>query len=237
VPVNHIEGHIFSGFISNDRNYQIPEFPVVTLVVSGGHTAIFLVKDYNTYEIIGSTKDDAAGEALDKIAKLCGLGYPGGPVIDRLSKSGDKKKYDFPRSMLHSGDYNFSFSGLKTSVRYFLQKEFPNGIPQEVVPDIAASVQAAIVDVLVAKTLSAARKNKVKTIFIAGGVSANTSLRTEMQNGADEYGIRCIAPGMSYCADNAAMIGYIAEKKFNDNPAAFNRLDFIVSPNTFRHQR
>jgi N6-L-threonylcarbamoyladenine synthase len=237
IPVNHIEGHIFSGFLSENNEEQKPDFPIITLVVSGGHTAIFYVENYNTYKIIGLTRDDAAGEAFDKIAKLCGLDYPGGPLIDKYAKDGNKTKYDFPRSMLHSGDYDFSFSGLKTSVRYFLQKKFPNGIPNEAIPDISASVQAAIVDVLVNKTINAAREYKVKHIVIAGGVSANSSLREEMINHAAKYNIDCIAPDMDYCMDNAAMIGYIAEKKYQDNPDAFKYLDFVVSANALRSRK
>jgi N6-L-threonylcarbamoyladenine synthase len=234
IPVNHIEGHIFSGFLSNNTNTETPEFPIITLVVSGGHTVIFYVENFNRYEIVGLTRDDAAGEAFDKIAKLCGLEYPGGPLIDKLAKQGNKAKYDFPRSMLHSKDYDFSFSGLKTAVRYFLQKEFPNGIPQENIPDIAASVQAAIVDVLVSKTINAAIQYKVKTIVIAGGVSANSSLRADMAESASKNNITCIAPAMNYCIDNAAMIGYIAEKKLLDNPQNFFNFVFTVSANALR---
>lgn len=237
IPVNHIEGHIFSGFLLENSIDNIqPEFPIITLVVSGGHTAIFYVESFNSYKIIGLTRDDAAGEAFDKIAKLCNLEYPGGPLIDRYAKLGDKTKYSFPRSMLHSPDYDFSFSGLKTSVRYFLQKEFPDGIPPAAVPDIAASVQAAIVDVLVAKTVKAAIAYEVKTIIIAGGVSANSSLRVEMANAAKKHNIRSISPELSYCMDNAAMIGYIAEKKFLDGTADFRKLDFTVSANALRRR-
>ena len=235
IPVNHIEGHIFSGFLTENN----PDFPIITLVVSGGHTAIFYVENFNKYEIIGLTRDDAAGEAFDKIAKLCGLEYPGGPLIDKYAKQGNKARFDFPRSMLNSKDYDFSFSGLKTSVRYFLQKEFPNGIPNEMLPDIAASVQAAIVDVLVAKTINAAVAKKVKTIVLAGGVSANSALRQEMELKSAEYKIQTIAPALAYCMDNAAMIGYIAEKKYNESIKnnqilLFKKFDFTVSANALR---
>nr|MDA3843437.1 tRNA (adenosine(37)-N6)-threonylcarbamoyltransferase complex transferase subunit TsaD [Candidatus Kapabacteria bacterium] len=137
IPVNHIEGHLFTGSLHDPTL----EFPFVALVVSGGHTTLFLVKSYNEYDILGSTVDDAAGEAFDKIATLMGLPYPGGPEIDKLAKEANPKAYDFPRSMIGSGDYNFSFSGLKTSVRYFLAKEFKEGIPEELKPDLCASVQ------------------------------------------------------------------------------------------------
>ncbi len=230
IPVNHIEGHIFSGFLHKDN----PKFPVITLVVSGGHTAIFYVESFNNYKIIGLTRDDAAGEAFDKIAKLCKLPYPGGPEIDKIAKLGNSKKYEFPRSMINSNDFDFSFSGLKTSVRYFLNKEFPNGIPDTAIPDIAASVQTAIVEVLVKKTIKAALKYQVKSIFIAGGVSANSELRKKMEETAKKYNINAFAPIISYCMDNAAMIGFIAEKKFLENKNKFYRLDFTVSANTLR---
>ena len=143
IPVNHIEGHLYSGSLENKEI----EFPYICLVVSGGHTAIFKVNSYNDYDILGLTRDDAAGEAFDKIAKLMGLPYPGGPAIDKLAKTGDPQKYDFPRPMLHDPNFDFSFSGLKTSVRYFLHKKYGENIPEEVLPDLCASVQAAIVEI------------------------------------------------------------------------------------------
>ena len=234
IPVNHIEGHIFSGFLLDDSSYHKADFPFVTLVVSGGHTIIFFVENFNSYKIIGSTRDDAAGEAFDKIGKLFGLKYPSGPIIDKLAKKGNKNKYNFPRAMLNSDDFDFSFSGLKTSVRYFLQKEFPDGIPKELLSDIAASAQSAIVDVLVSKTINAAIQNKVNTIVISGGVSANSHLRDEMSQYAEKNNIKFIAPSMKYCIDNAAMIGYIAEKKFNENPQSFYNYKFTVSANSLR---
>lgn len=234
IPVNHIEGHLYSGCLQDSSI----KFPFVTLVVSGGHTAIFNVKSYNDYEIVGLTRDDAAGEAFDKIAKLMGLTYPGGPLIDKLAKQGNDKTYDFPRSMIHSDNLDFSFSGLKTSVRYFVQKEFPEGVPEEKMADLAASVQSAIVDVLVYKTLAAAKKYKAQTIVIAGGVSANSQLRAQMTETALKHKIKTVAPDMIYCMDNAAMIGFIAQKKYieaGDN--SFRDLDFIVNPTALRAKR
>jgi len=234
VPVNHIEGHIYSGCLQDSSI----EFPFICLVVSGGHTAIFYVESYNKYSIVGATIDDAAGEAFDKIATLMKLPYPGGPHIDKLAKLGNPKAYDFPRSMLHSDNYNFSFSGLKTSVRYFLAKEFPDGIPEEVKPDISASVQAAIVEVLVSKTINAAKENKVKNIVIAGGVSANSGLRLAMQEAASKRKMKFTAPAMGYCMDNAAMIGFIAEKKVSELGNEYPReLTFVVSSNAIRAER
>ena len=233
VPVNHIEGHLFSGNI-NEEN----EFPFVSLVVSGGHTALFYVKSYTEYEILGLTKDDAAGEAFDKIAKLLGLPYPGGPEIDKLAQKGNPKAFDFPRSMIHSGDFDFSFSGLKTSVRYFIQKNYPEGVPDNLLADMCASVQSAIVDVLVHKAVAAARKTNVKTIVIAGGVSANSELRKKLEITSSKYGIKSVAPELAYCMDNAAMIGFLAAQKLNEkNKEDFFDLGFTVSARALRARR
>jgi len=231
MPVNHIEGHIFSGNLQENNI----EFPLISLVVSGGHTSIFLVNSYTDYKVLGSTVDDAAGEAFDKIAKLLGLEYPGGPLIDKLAKKGNKSAYDFPRSMINSKNYNFSFSGLKTSVRYFLQKEFENGIPEELFPDIAASAQAAIVDVLTSKTIKAAEENNCNTIVIGGGVSANSGLRAKMNEECNKRNIDLTCPEIEYCVDNAAMIAFIAEKKFQSiNKEQYQDLSFTVNSTRIR---
>lgn len=230
VPVNHIEGHIYSASLEDPSL----EFPFLSLVVSGGHTTLFNVKSFSEYEVLGSTLDDAAGEAFDKIAKLLGLGYPGGPAIDSLSRKGDRKAYDFPRSMLRSGDFNFSFSGLKTSVRYFVQKSFPSGVPEERLPDLAASVQEAIVDALTAKTIAAAKKTKVKSIAVSGGVSANSRLREKIQSQCEKLNIKFVAPKMEYCMDNAAMIAYLAEKKAAENLESYRDLTYTVNPSALR---
>lgn len=234
IPVNHIEGHIYSGCMEDST----VEFPLICLVVSGGHTAIFYVESYNKCSVIGATIDDAAGEAFDKIATLMGLPYPGGPQIDKMAKIGNPKAYDFPRSMIHTKDFNFSFSGLKTSVRYFISKTFGKDIPEEVKPDLAASVQEAIVDVLVTKTIRAAKEMKAKAVVIAGGVSANSGLRNKMQETADKNKIRFAAPKMGYCMDNAAMIGFIAEQKIKELNGEFSRdLTFTVSSTAIRAAR
>lgn len=232
IPVNHIEGHLFSGFLK-DSNLK---FPFISLVVSGGHTAIFFVESYSDYEIIGLTRDDAAGEAFDKIATIFGLPYPGGPHIDKLARTGNPKAYDFPRAMNEKNNFDFSFSGLKTSVRYFIAKTFDNKIPEELIPDLCASVQQAIVDVLVKKTISAAIKKKVKNIVIAGGVSANSRLRADMIAGGSEFGTDVITPEIEFCMDNAAMIGFIAENKFNSLTEKFN-LKFTVNSSALRAPR
>lgn len=231
IPVNHIEGHLFSGCLQDGT----AEFPFISLVVSGGHTALFYVESYTKYSILGLTKDDAAGEAFDKIATMLGLAYPGGPMIDKFSQNGEPARFDFPRSMLKEKNYNFSFSGLKTSVRYFIAKNYPNGIPEELIPDFAASVQEAIVDVLVAKTVKAAKEYKSKTILISGGVSANSRLRAKMKDVAGEK-IKVIAPEIILCMDNAAMIGFIGEKKFQSSED-FNDLKFTVNSNALRAKR
>lgn len=208
-PINHIEGHLYSGHLQ-ENNFG---FPCISMVVSGGHTTIFLVKSYFEYEILGSTIDDAAGEAFDKIAKMLGLDYPGGALIDKLAKLGDKDKYSFPRSMKNTNDYNFSFSGLKTSVRYFLQKNFPNGDFINEINNIAASAQEAIVDVLTHKVIKVATSYNIKNISISGGVSANSRLREKLEQETQRLQINLVSPELEYCIDNAAMIGFIAYKK------------------------
>lgn len=195
VSVNHLEGHICSVFLEAK-----PEFPFVALVVSGGHTSLYIVKGYGKYKEIGRTRDDAAGEAYDKVAKLLGFGYPGGPVIDELSSRGNKDAIVFPRAEL-KGSFDFSFSGLKTSVLNYTKKN-----PGSAKEDIGASFQEAVVDVLVRKTVSAAESNNIKRIVLSGGVSANSALREAMQYRSKEQGIDLFLPSLHYCTDNAAMI-------------------------------
>ncbi|MCX6155562.1 MAG: tRNA (adenosine(37)-N6)-threonylcarbamoyltransferase complex transferase subunit TsaD [Candidatus Kapabacteria bacterium] len=230
VPVNHIEGHLYSGCLQDSS----VKFPFISLVVSGGHTIIFDVKSYNEYLILGLTKDDAAGEAFDKTAKMLGLPYPGGPQIDKLAKNANPSAYTFPRSMINSGDYNFSFSGLKTSVRYFIAKYFSDGIPEVMLANIAASVQEAIVDVLVKKSIDAVVNLGYKTLIVSGGVSANSRLRSKMRSACGEHKFKFVAPELSLCMDNAAMIGFIAEKKLLSDNQNFHDLTFTVNPTSIR---
>ncbi len=231
IPINHIDGHLYSGCLQEPEM----EFPFITLVVSGGHTVIFYVESYSSHRILGATRDDAAGEAFDKIAALMGLGYPGGPEVDKLAKNGNPDRFEFPRSMIYDRSFDFSFSGLKTSVRYFVHKEYPNGIPESDLPDLCASVQSAIVDVLVSKTIRAARYHKVKWVVVAGGVSANSELRKKMAEAAGRNRMKFVAPDMNYCMDNAAMIGFIAGKKLSQSgPEAFQDLTFVVSSSAIR---
>jgi N6-L-threonylcarbamoyladenine synthase len=222
-PVHHIEAHIYSGYLENPAL----TFPSITLVVSGGHTALFVVRNAMEYEMIGTTLDDAAGEAFDKIAKMLGLQYPGGPAIDRLAKEGNADAIAFPRGLINQESYDFSFSGLKTSVKRFLQKH-----PHERIEDIAASVQHAIVDVLVAKTLRAATSNNINAVAIAGGVAANSELNQRMRQTCESRHWMFVSPRSAYCMDNAAMVGYLAALRIRNNvpPPA----DFRISPAAIR---
>ena len=199
VGVNHLEGHVAAIFLTDTQ----PPFPFVALVVSGGHTTIYLVEGFQRFVVLGRTRDDAAGEAFDKAAKLLELGYPGGVVIDRLAKQGNRDAFPFPRGMRDSVD--FSFSGLKTSLLMRLRKR---GSPftAEELPDVVASYQEAIVDVLVEKTLRSAARNSISRVVICGGVAANSRLRERFRNDASRSGIDIFIPPPSLCTDNAAMI-------------------------------
>jgi N6-L-threonylcarbamoyladenine synthase len=235
IPVHHIEGHIYSGMLEH------PEctFPFIALIVSGGHTSIFLVKEFGEEIVLGNTKDDAAGEAFDKIGKMLGLGYPAGPRIDALAKEGNPKAYEFPRALMHDPNFDFSFSGLKTSVRYFLQKRFLDGIQDEAtLRDICASVQEAIIEVLMHKLLKATNEHRIKNIIVAGGVSANSGLRSALQEAAEKKPINVYLPKLAYCMDNAAMIGFLASIKLNYlGEHHFHSLQFTVNPRSMRTER
>ncbi|MCX7735732.1 MAG: tRNA (adenosine(37)-N6)-threonylcarbamoyltransferase complex transferase subunit TsaD [Candidatus Kapabacteria bacterium] len=233
VPINHIEGHLFSGFINNSSL----KFPFIALVVSGGHTILFEVNSFNSYEIIGQTIDDAAGEAFDKTAKLIGLDYPGGPLIDKYAKMGNPEKYKFPRPLINSNDFNFSFSGLKTSVRYFINKNFPNGVEENNFPDLCASVQEAIVDVLISKSINALKQKNLNQLVVAGGVSANSRLRGRLADISENQNIEVFIPEFQYCMDNAGMIGFIASKKIEEKGLSYYKnLTFTASPNVFKRK-
>ncbi len=213
--INHIEGHVYANWLSRDMDGT---FPAVALVVSGGHTELLLMKDHGEYEMLGATMDDAAGEAFDKTAKLMGLGYPGGPAISRLAKDGDPSKYDFPRPMLRSDGYAFSFSGLKTAVRYFLRDNSERLTDDSFLSDVAASVEQAIVDVLVAKTIRSAERHDVRSVLLAGGVAANPKLRRSLAEKLAKRlpDVAFNEPQLAYCTDNAAMIamaGYYQARK------------------------
>ena len=208
IPANHIAGHIFSNFIENPTEMK---FPLLNIVVSGGHTELILIKKIGNYEMLGSTRDDAAGEAFDKFAKMLGLGYPGGPIVSKLAQKGDPVLYPLPRPMIASKDYDFSFSGLKTAAFYFFKKH-PWVAEKKFLPHFCASFEQAIVDVIVSKTIRAAKEHKVKTVALSGGVSANQKLRETLEAAAKKElpKTRFFAPDRKFTTDNAAMIAVAA---------------------------
>jgi len=210
LPINHMYGHIAANFLSGNV-----KFPAVCLVVSGGHTEIIYLKDYWQFKKLGQTVDDAAGEAFDKVAKLLGLGYPGGPIVSKMALAGDGDKYDFPRPMMAANNFDFSFSGLKTAVLYQSKKENLKWEPT--VCDFCASFEKATVEVLVRKTIRAAKKMKAKTVIMAGGVAANKKLRGVLEDTAKDNGFEFLVPEFKMCTDNAAMIViaayYLSQKK------------------------
>ncbi len=209
LAINHLEGHLLSPFFGRDEIE-----PNVSLIVSGGHTLLVEVRGVNQYRILGRTVDDAAGEAFDKVAKLLGLGYPGGPQIERRAREGDGARFEFPRSMLDSGDHNFSFSGLKTAVRYRLAEFSAEKKTAELINDICASFQRAVVDVLVIKTLRAAKLGDAKVVTLSGGVSCNKALRTELMQHCRAAGMNLLTAPPELCTDNAAMIAFAASLRF-----------------------
>lgn len=202
VGVHHIEGHISANYIEN----KDLEPPFICLVVSGGHSHLVVVKDYGEYEIIGRTRDDAAGEAFDKVARAIGLGYPGGPKVDKISKEGNPDAIRFPRAKVGDAEYDFSFSGLKSAVLNYLNSCQMKG--EEIsVPDVAASFQKAVIDVLVEHSMDAVSKYGYKKFAIAGGVASNSSLRSAFEKACEKQGVEFYYPSPVYCTDNAAMIG------------------------------
>ena len=220
MPVHHMEGHLLSPLLADPA----PEFPFVALLVSGGHTQLMRVDGVGRYTLLGDTIDDAAGEAFDKSAKLLGLAYPGGPLLAKLAENGNESAFAIPRPLLHSGDLNFSFAGLKTAVanvvRHVTGTALPGrgavSMPQPILPvdhpqraDLAASVQAAIVDCLVVKTLNALRQTGLSRVVVAGGVGANTRLRQALTAGVARAGARVFYPPLALCTDNGAMIAHV----------------------------
>lgn len=229
LEVNHMMGHVLAHFI-DDEGKDKPTFPFLCLTVSGGHTQIVLVEDHLSMKVIGTTIDDAAGEAFDKAAKMLGFPYPGGPLIDKFAKEGDPTKFTFAKPNIQGLD--FSFSGLKTSILYFLQKETklnPNFI-EENKADLCASIQASVVDILLKKITKAAKEHNIHQIAIAGGVSANSGLRNALQEAGKKYQWNVFIPKFEYCTDNAAMIAitgkFLFEKGIfgNQKSAAASRL-------------
>lgn len=224
VGVNHIEGHICANYIQ----HKDLKPPFISLVVSGGHTFIVHVKDYGIYEVIGQTRDDAAGEAYDKVARALGLGYPGGPKIDKLAKEGNPKAITFPKANFHEETLDFSFSGVKSAVLNYLNKCNMQDIEINKA-DVAASFQQAVVDVLKDNVLLTCKKKNIDTIAIAGGVASNSTLRETLINEAGKKGIKVLFPTPILCTDNAAMIGSAAY--FNFINGKVNDLNLNAKPN------
>lgn len=218
IAINHIEAHITANWL-NKKNLEQIKFPALALVVSGGHTELILIKSLGQYKKIGQTLDDAAGEAFDKVAKLMELGFPGGPIIAKWAARGRADAIDFPRPLIGRNDFDFSFSGLKTAVLYELKKNKSQLGKSGYIADVCASFQEAVVDILVDKTIKAAEKYKVKTVMLAGGVSANSWLRQEMGMAVRKYlkSVHLVMPEIKYTGDNAAMVAaagyYHAVKK------------------------
>ncbi|MBK7851917.1 MAG: tRNA (adenosine(37)-N6)-threonylcarbamoyltransferase complex transferase subunit TsaD [Bacteroidetes bacterium] len=215
IDVNHMQGHVLAHFIQSETSQKrTPEFPFLCLTVSGGHTQIVKVNDYLSMDILGETQDDAAGEAFDKAAKIMGLPYPGGPMIDRLAKDGNPQRFAFPHPQMPG--LSFSFSGLKTSFLYFIRDQMqsdPDFIEKNKA-DIAASIQYTIVNILLEKLKRASRETGIRQIAIAGGVSANQGLRNALMNLQEKLNWEVFIPPFSYCTDNAAMIAMVGYRKF-----------------------
>jgi N6-L-threonylcarbamoyladenine synthase len=209
IGINHHEAHLYSPWIGDFENFQ----PNISLIVSGGHTLLVLVESELKHRVLGGTIDDAAGECFDKTGKLIGLNYPAGPEMDRLAENGNPRAFDFPRPLLHEANDDFSFSGLKTSVRYFLRDHPEILRDAQKVSDLCASVQAAIVEVLVAKTIRATKRNNVCCVTASGGVTCNRALRNELTRACEKNNFILRLAEKNLCTDNAAMIGILAERK------------------------
>lgn len=223
--INHMEGHLFSPFLSAERE---PVYPHLALIVSGGHTMLVHVQAPWSYQIIGKTRDDAAGEAFDKVAKLLGMPYPGGPEVEQRAKVGDPARFDFPRSMLHSGDYAFSFSGLKTAVRYTLEK-IEGQITDEDRADVSAGFQQAVIEVLCGKSKKALQEFNIKTLTVSGGVSCNQTLVAALQAMCDSAEVDFLPSNPKFSTDNAAMITYAAALRQMDGALLAEAQD--IDPN------
>ena len=224
IPVNHIEGHICANYPEN----KDLEPPFVILVISGGHTYLAICSEYGKYEIVGQTRDDAAGEAFDKVARAIGLGYPGGPKVDKLSKSGNPDAFDFPIAHIADAPFDFSYSGVKSAVLNQLNTAKMNGVEINSA-DVAASFQKAIIGSTVPKAIALCKENNINKLAIAGGVASNSALREALQSACDKEGIQFCSPSPVMCTDNAAMIGAAAYYKYLNNE--FSGLDLNAIPN------
>jgi N6-L-threonylcarbamoyladenine synthase len=206
VEVDHIKAHLYANFLTFNKNQNKPKLPAVGLIVSGGHSSLYYIKNFTRYQLLGQTRDDAAGEAFDKVARILNLGYPGGPIIDKLAKRGHNKTIKFTTAAL-PGSFDFSFSGVKTAVLYHTQKHINK--KNFSVEKVAYAFQNSIISILVKKSIAACLKKKVKHLIVGGGVAANSSLRTQLKNEAQHAGIKTFFPPMTLCVDNAAMVaGY-----------------------------
>jgi N6-L-threonylcarbamoyladenine synthase len=217
IPINHIEAHLYVNNLVEDLAY-----PYVGLVVSGGHTSLFYVKSPTSYKALGRTRDDAAGESFDKVAKMLGLGYPGGPLIEKIGRQGNPNAIKFPRGIASEGSLDFSFSGLKTAVLYYCKGQnasaktpIKKGLS---IPDICSSFQAAVVDTLTQKAFQAARLKQAKAIVLGGGVACNEALRNRFQSLADKEGVKLYLPAKNLCTDNAVMVASMAYAKYRATP-------------------
>ncbi len=211
IGINHFEAHIYSNFLVH-RDMM---FPQICLTVSGGHSFLFYVEGVSNYSMLGKTLDDAGGEAFDKVSQMLGLGFPGGPIIDKLAKEGNPDAIDFPRPLKHENNYNFSFSGIKTAVKYYL-RDIKAENKEVNIPDVCASFQNAVVDVLVTKTIKASKEYNVKAVSIVGGVSANSELRKQLFEQSKKHNLELYMPELKYCTDNAAMVGGLAYEKLKN---------------------
>lgn len=225
VPINHLHGHIYANFLTNSNlNHGLEkDWPKLALIVSGGHTDLVLARGHGRYKWLGGTRDDAAGEAFDKVARLLGLSYPGGPQIERVAKNGDSNRFLLPRPMKNTPDFDFSFSGLKTAVVNLINSISHKPLAADQINDLAASFQQAVVDVLVAKTLKAAKKYQVRQILLGGGVAANSELREQISSSAKKMGVEVLTPAIEYCIDNGAMIASAAY--FNFKPFPYQKIN------------
>lgn len=213
IPVNHLHAHIYSTFLNEKK----PNFPFIALIISGGHTLLIQVEDYFNHKLLGTTIDDAAGEAFDKVAKMLGFEYPGGPIIDKLATTGNEKFHRFPKPKIKDGKYNFSFSGIKTSVLYYLREiNYINDKSNELVSDICASFQYAIIEYLIEVVIKAASDRSISNIVVSGGVSSNSYLRKKFRN-LETRGYQIYYPTKIYSTDNAAMVGITAYYKYRYN--------------------
>jgi N6-L-threonylcarbamoyladenine synthase len=213
--INHLEGHLLAIFLEE----RAPSFPFLGLIISGGHTSLYQVHEFSRYTLLGQTRDDAAGEAFDKVAKLLGLGYPGGIAIDRLGKEGNPEAFHFPRAMSAARTLDFSFSGLKTAVLYFVQQH-GEAFAREHLADVVASFQEAVVDTLLNKLVDAVAQTGIARVVVSGGVAANSRLRTRVGQLAGEHGLEVFFPAPALCTDNAAMIAAVGYRYLKDGKSS-----------------